>query len=147
MNTIKTFSQIFKGKFTDYVSGQIREFIKEHEGEVVNIEISVFKKRSLSQNAYIHGVLIPEFKKAMNECGWDEIRTDQDAKDWMKKEFLSYSIINKKTGEYSNLIKDTSACTTGEMTEFINVAIKFAQENMNYTIYAPNEQAEIPLKD
>jgi hypothetical protein len=145
MTALRTFSHIKNGKFTNHVAGEIRKFVTEHEGEVVRVEMFTFKKRSLSQNAYLHGVLIPEFKKAMNECGWDDIRTDQDAKDWMKKEFLSYSIVNKKTGEYTNMIKNTSELDTFEMTKFIEDAVKFALESMNYTIYLPNEQSEINL--
>ena len=142
MKDISEYTLVTKGAFNKAVKQRIVDFLASCEGKYVRITITQGKKRSLEQNSYIHGILIPEFKKALNECGWDDIRTLQQCKDYMKKEFLTYSIINTQTGEYKDMIKNTSDLTTSEMTDFINTAIKYAQENMNYRIYAPNEQSE-----
>lgn len=98
------------------------------------------KTRSLQQNAFFHGVLIPEFRMALNSVGYDEVKNDDQAKLIMKSMFLTGSITNKETGEIITYIKDTHDLTTTQMMELIEDVIKFAAENMNYQIPYPNEQ-------
>src|SRR5665213_2819863 len=79
-------------------------------------EIKRYKKpRSLPQNAYLHGVLIPCFREALNEVGYDEVKTDEQAKLLMKSMFLRRTVANHETGEVLEYIQDTSALNTFEM--------------------------------
>jgi NinB protein len=118
--------------------------IKMFEGKEVLITISKKKKRrSNNQNAYLHGCLIPDFKKALNDVGFDEIRTNEQCKDLMKALFLQTDIVNPTTGEVLKTYKNTSGLTTTEMMCFVDDAIKYAAEHMNYIIKLPNEQNEI----
>lgn len=95
----------------------------------------------MPQNAYIHAILIPLFKEALNNVGFDEIRTIEQCKDLMKALFLQTEYVNKETGEVIKSFKNTSELSTFEMTEFIEKAVKYAWENMNFRIPLPNEQA------
>ncbi len=106
-------------------------------------ESSKCNKRSLPQNAYLHGVLIPEFKNALRSVAYDEVKTDEQAKEIMKRMFLVSSVVNKETGEVLEYVKSTSELTKEEMSNLINEVIKFAAENMNYQIPFPNEQSEM----
>ena len=118
--------------------------LRQFEGEEVTISICKRKKkRSLPQNAYIHAILIPLFKEALNNVGFDEIRTTDQCKDLMKALFLQTDYVNRDTGEVIKSFKNTSELSTFEMTEFIEAAIKYAWDNMNFKIPLPNEQAQI----
>ena len=118
----------------------VKQFFSELQDGRHLLEATSKNTRSLSQNAYLHGVLIPEFKKALNSVGYDEVKNNDQAKLIMKSMFLTDSITNKETGEMIPYIKDTHNLTTVEMASLIEAVIKFAAENMNYQIGYPNEQ-------
>ena len=107
------------------------------------IEADNSKKRTLPQNAYIHGVLIPEFKKALNDVGYDEVKTNEQAKQLIKSMFLTKETVNKETGEMLKYVQDTHNLTTVELNILIDEVIKFAAEHLSYVIYLPNEQLQM----
>src|SRR5690606_37023707 len=95
--------------------------------------------RSLPQNAFLHGVLIPEFRAALNSVGYDEVKTDAQAKEIMKAMFCKRQVTNKETGEVLEYIQNTSDMTREEMSILYDEVIKFCAENMNHIIPYPNE--------
>jgi len=106
----------------------------------------IYNKRSLAQNAYLHGYLFPEARKALTGAGWDEHEvTEEIVKDFLKEKFLKTEIYNEKTGEYISYTKNTSELTTIETMYFIDQVIKWAGEYLHYTLLEPNEQVEIPI--
>lgn len=109
------------------------------------VDIKKLSRRSLPQNSYLHGVLIPEFRKALNSVGYDEVRTDGQAKEIIKAMFLKRSVVNKETGEMLDYVQRTSELSKEHMSILIDEVIKYCAENMNYQIPFPNEQLEIDL--
>lgn len=107
------------------------------------LEASPYNKRSLPQNRYLHGVLIPEFRKALNSVGYDEVKDDIQAKLIMKSMFLKRRTANKETGEVIEYIQDTSDCTKEEIGILIDEVIKFCADEMNYQIPYPGEALTI----
>lgn len=104
------------------------------------LEASSINQRSLAQNAYIHALLIPEFRKALVSVGYDEVKTDDQAKQIMKSMFLTAEIPNKETGEMIKYVRRTRNLSKGELNELIETVIKFCAEHMNYIIPYPSEQ-------
>lgn len=104
------------------------------------VEISPVNTRSLPQNAYLHGLLIPEFRKALNSVGYDSVKTDEQAKQIIKSMFLTASIYSEETKMEINYIKRTRDLSKEELNILIEEVIKFCAENMNYQIPFPNEQ-------
>lgn len=102
-------------------------------------------KRTLPMNAYLHGVLIPEFRKALNSVGYAEVKNDDQAKLILKSMFLVDSVFNKETGEVIKYVKDTHDLTTIEMSELFEEVIRFSAANMDYQIPYPNEQLKAEL--
>ena len=106
------------------------------------IRIENRNKRTLPMNAFLHGVLIPEFRKALNSVGYDEVRNDEQAKLVMKSMFLTGTIASKELGRTITYVKDTKDLTTLEMSSLFEDVIKFTAEHMSYIIPYPNEQLE-----
>lgn len=104
------------------------------------LEISPVNKRSSPQNRYLHGLLIPEFRKALNSVGYDEVKTDSQAKSILKSMFLVAETVNKETGEMIKYIRNTRDLNKEEMTILFDEVIKFTAEHMNHQIAYPNEQ-------
>lgn len=141
---IEAFGVVKNGQLQ--IKGRKQFDFQLNQFESKEVEIVVKRKRirrSGQQNNYIHAVLIPEFKAALNEVGFDEIRTNEQCKELMKGLFLQHEIVNEKSGEVLKTYKNTSELTTTEMMNFIDGAVKYALENMNYRIALPNKQTEI----
>lgn len=108
-----------------------------------NYKITIEKsdKRTNPMNNYFHGVLVPEFKQALIGVGYDEIKTDDQAKEIIKRMFLTDRVTNSETGEVLEYTKNTRDLTKEEMSNLFDEVIKFAAEKMDgYQIPYPNEQ-------
>lgn len=121
----------------------VRKIFEELTDGRYVLKIEKRNKRSLSQNKYLHGVLIPEFRAALYNAGYDEVKTDEDAKLIMKSIFLKSQIVNHETGEVIEFIKDTRKLSTIEMAELFERVWKYCAENLNYFIAAPGEKLTI----
>lgn len=118
--------------------------ISELDGRYV-VKITKANKRTLPMNGYLHGVLIPEFKNALRSVGYDEVKTNDQAKLIMKSMFLTDHIVNKETGEGIAYVKDTHKLTTTEMSALFEEVIRFAADKMNYIIAYPGEALKMNL--
>lgn len=107
------------------------------------IEISGADKRSNQQNRYLHGILIPEFRKALNGVGYGEVKTDEQAKLILKSMFLTREIPNEEGGKSVHYVQETHTLTKEEFSILVDEVIRFAADEMNYQIMYPNEQAMI----
>lgn len=126
----------------DNIKGIVNLFVGVPDGKYI-VERSRYNKRSNQQNRYLHGLLIPELKNALRYAGYDEVRTDEQAKDIMKNMFLKVHTTNINTGEVIEYTKHTSELTKAETNELIDAVIKFCAESLNYPIAYPNEQMNL----
>lgn len=101
------------------------------------------RKRSNEQNAYFHGVVVPMVSEAMTEAGWREAVDLGWVKAFIKKQFLTRTAFNEKTGEGVEFIQDTSALTTSEFMDLIADVQKWGSEYLNIYIPDPNEQTSL----
>lgn len=105
------------------------------------IRIDSFKKRTLNQNAYYHGVVVPMIKHGLNNIGYNEVRTNEDAHEVLKHLFLKRNIVNHNTGEVMATIAGSTAnLKTVEFNSFLEDIWQWAKEYLNIHIPAPNEQ-------
>lgn len=119
---------------------QIRKMFNSLKDGKYNVEVTKITKRSNQQNRYLHGLLIPEFRRALNSVGYDEVKSDEQAKEIMKQMFLKRQTVNKDTGEVLEYVQQTRDLTKEENNILIEEVIKFCAEHMNYQIPYPNEQ-------
>lgn len=95
-------------------------------------------KRSGNQNAYLHGIVIPMVYQGLREAGYDDVRSNEDAKYFIKMLFLKKKIHNPNTDETVEIPRHTSELTTLEMNEFIEDIIKWGAEYLLIQIPYPN---------
>ena len=125
----------------------VQERIKLLQDGEYTVEIKRYRKpRSQQQNAYLHGVLIPCFREALNEAGYDEVRDDVQAKEIIKQMFLKKKIVNKDTGEVLEYVQNTSELSTEETAKLYEDVWKWTAENLNYVIPSPGQQSELILE-
>lgn len=120
-----------------------KQYLNDLPAGRYKVRIENEDKRTSAQNRYLHGILIPEFKNALRSVGYDEVKTNEQTKEILKKMFLTTQITNKETGEVLEYVRGTSELNIQEMTVFIDEVIKFAAENMHYVIPLPNEQLTV----
>ena len=118
------------------------ESIKKYEGKDVCISIEKKKrKRSLSQNAYYHGVVVGLIKEGFVSMGHDGIDS-QNVHAFLTGRFLFKEIINENGGEVIRIPMGTSGLTTTEMMVYIDQCAQFASEYLNVIIPPPSSQTE-----
>jgi len=123
------------------------KFIRNLKDGKWMLEASPYNRRSIPQNRYLHGILIPEFRLGLNDVGYDEVKDDAQAKEIMKAMFLKRRIINKETGEVLEYTQHTSDLTKEEMNILFDEVIKFSAEHLNRQIMYPNEQSMMSYGD
>ena len=127
--------------FLDVVNGRLKNVIPIADGRY-HFTIKKKNNRSLPQNAYYHGCIVPEIKRGMYEIGYDEISTNQ-VHELLKAKFLQKEIINKHDGEVIYVPGSTAKLTTIEFNEFIEKCQKFAAEYLGIVIADPNTQVSL----
>lgn len=104
------------------------------------VTVKDYRKRSLPQNAYYHGVMVPMIQKGLFENGFDDVTTNEEAHEIIKMEFLSKRVVSKQTGDVKDIYGSTKKLTISEFNEFIEKVCKWAAEYLGITIPSPNEE-------
>ena len=123
MSKMRTTIQKEKGKILD--RDRLRLFFDGLPDGKFTLEADDSAERTSPQNRYLHGVLLPEWRKALNYAGYNEVRNDEHAKLLLKSMFQ---------------VEHTSRLNTVDFNKLVNDAIQFAAEHMNHQIPYPNEK-------
>lgn len=99
------------------------------------------KKRSLSQNAYYWGVVVPLVKKGLNDVGYR--MTTEITHDYLKTNFNIIEIANEINGEIISFIGSTTEMSTSQMMDYFAKITQWAAEYLGVQIPEPNEQLKI----
>lgn len=141
---------IFNGEVSE--SGKLKIFKrKEFESEMLmfagkKVILTVEKKtrkRSLCQNSFYWGVVVPMVRAGLLDTGY-KLSLEQ-THDLLKMMFLEKEIVNEKTGEILKSIKSTTELTTTDFMVFIDDVQRWASEYLSIVIPSPGEQIEIEL--
>lgn len=94
----------------------------------------VRQQRSLSQNAYLFGVVYPAVCPALTECEGEDVDS-LTAHEFFKERFLRKAIVNKNTGEvlggYSRSSVDLDVA---EFSTFLQKVIEFAYDKLGVVV-------------
>lgn len=100
-------------------------------------------KRTSQMNRYLHGVLLPVVKEALRGAGWNNIKTIEDAKDFVKVKFLRYDVVNENTGEVVTMFRNTSALTKLQFMELVQDVQIWLLDMFGIHLPMPGEQSEL----
>lgn len=104
------------------------------------VRVDVFKKRTLPQNAYYHGVVVPMVREGLYNIGYNEVKTNEDAHEILKHLFLKKKMVNEKNGDEITLASSTAELKTVEFNVYLEEIWQWASDYLGIVIPAPNEQ-------
>lgn len=118
----------------------LRDYLNELPEGKYKVVITKADKRTLQQNDWLHAVL-PQIKEALRDtAGYNEIRTDDDAKDFLKSMFFKKQVTNGiETVEIIQGTSDTSKLDFASKAEDI---IIWAQQYLGIDVAPPGKQFE-----
>ena len=138
--------QIFYGKVKDGTvklasKSEFQAAVTALEGSEVEITISKKKKqRSLQQNAYYFGVIIPMLRQGLIDTGLRVSKSETH--EMLKSKFLKKEIINEKTGEIFEYIGSTTEMSTVDFMGFIAEIQMWASTYLSLYLPDPGEQLQ-----
>lgn len=101
------------------------------------------KQRSLPQDKYYWSICLDMVLEALNDAGYDEVKTKDDAHVVVKSLFLKRNVVNHSTGQVIEIIGSTKDLTTVQFNDFIEKIAKWLAEFFGVTLPLPNQQAKI----
>jgi hypothetical protein len=105
------------------------------------LRISRAGKRSIMQNGYYWGCVIPAIQSGLYDLGTEADK--EEIHEWMKAKFNYAELVNEITGQYERLPLSTTKLTKLEFCEYIEKIVRFAAEFLNVVIPDPGQSAEI----
>lgn len=122
---------------------QVRDFFNQLPTGKWLLKAERKDKRTTSQNSYLHAAMLPVIRDALREAGWNDIKTIYDAKRFLKGEFLRYDIVNEKTGEVKEGIRDTSDLTKLQFMQLVTDVQIWLLDYFNIELPLPGEQVKM----
>lgn len=132
---------IIDGVSAPHSSSAIRKAFAECATGRYLLKLEKRDKRTNDQNAYLH-TIFPLIRNGLQDIGYREVKTADDAKWVCKSLFLSYEIENG-TGGKIRMVKRTRDLTKDEMSAFIEEVIQWAAEYLGVVIEPPLTQTQI----
>jgi hypothetical protein len=138
MKSIEIITQVHSGNFKRN-RNEILKAIQQFEGKTIIFKLSILsKKRSLEQNSYYWGVIIPITKNAISES-WGEVWSTEKTHEFLKSKFLFYEKINTETSEIIRVPKSTTENTTTDQENYYSEIREFLKEWFNVDCPLPNK--------
>jgi len=137
-----TYGRVINGALKLANKTEFKADIANFEGKEVVITVEVkSKKRSLKQNRYYWGVVVPLVKDGMIEVGYR--MTKESTHEYLLSNFNIIELVNEHSGEILKSIGRTTEMSTVEITTYFEKIAEWSLEYLNVIIPIPNEQLEI----
>ncbi len=101
------------------------------------------KKRSIDQNKYYWGVVVPMVKHGLLDIGYRI--TTEGTHEYLKSEFNIKEIVNERTGEILKTIGSTTEMSTVDMLNYFDTIRQWSSEYLGVYIPEPSEQLRIEV--
>jgi len=124
-------------------SSFLQDVSKFKDGDYVITVEKRKKKRSVEQNRYYWGVIVPLVLEGLTEAGW-RYTIDQVHED-LKRDFNIVEIVNEVSGEIRKTIGSTTEMSTSQMLNYFAKITQWAAEYLNVQIPEPGEQLQITI--
>lgn len=93
--------------------------------------------RTLDQNDYYWGVVMPICLSGMIDAGWEGIKDTKVLHELFKTWFTQRTVINRFSGTQETIPESTKNMTTKEFSAFVDMVKDYAQEYLGVTIPEP----------
>ncbi len=101
------------------------------------------KKRSLSQNAYYRGAVIPSVIDALVDNGYPRSELSNEVvHELLKGKFLQKEVVSDQ-GEILKVTKSTTELSTVEFLTYIDDIVRWCASVLSYVIPEPNSQSTL----
>lgn len=115
------------------------EVLNSYEGKQVVIEIDKWKnERSLLQNNYYWGVVVPLVREGLKDAGMK--MSKEETHELLKYKFLQVEKVNEETGEVFKFLGSSAELTTTQFMDYISDIQQWSSEYLSVSIPSPNEQ-------
>ena len=131
----------FKASELSGAMARINQYVKPDCSYVLDLH-KAKTKRSLNQNKYYWGVIIPCIQNGLFETQGEWLTHDA-THEFLKSNFNYKELVNESSGEIIKLPKSTTESDTFDFEEYLDKCRLFADEFLNIIIPMPNEQTEI----
>ena len=139
---IKLPVQIKHGKFASNLP-TINEIMKAYEGHTIMVTFEKRRnKRSISQNNYYHGVIVPIWGNIFRE-EWNEIKSLEEVHGFLKVNYNFEEKYNEKSDKYVRIVKSTTDNSVVEQEVYHKRCRDAAYELFNVIIPLPDTEMEI----
>ena len=119
---------------------EFRKFFRELKMGKHLVTVKDMRKRSLPQNAYYWGVVVPMVKRGLNDAGYDEVSNNEDAHEVLKHVHLRRRMVSKQTGEVIDIAGSSAKLNVSEFNDYIENICRWSAEYLGVVIPSPNEQ-------
>ena len=108
------------------------------------VTITKYKKsRSLNQNNFYHGCVVPAVKDGLVDMGFDKYLMDNETvHEFLKSKFLKQDV-GVESGEFITITKSTAKLSTTEFIDYIAEIQAWSSTFLNIYIPDPGEQSEL----
>lgn len=113
-----------------------REYWNNAADGTYQVEIKKLSKRTLQQNAWLHAIL-PIIKEALNDAGYSEVKTNEDAKLVIKALFFKKVISNGVND--IEVIEGTSQKDKTDFAAKAEEIILWARDYLNIDVAPPGK--------
>lgn len=100
----------------------------------------IARKRSLAQNSYYWGCVVPLVREGLVNNGFREVKTNEDAHEVMKALFLKRKIKNEESGDIIEINGSTQKLTTVEFMTYLEEIAQWAASYLGLHVPEPNSQ-------
>jgi hypothetical protein len=120
----------------------VRKFFNGLDDGRYFVTAKSLRRRSIPTNSFLH-VIFTMLVDPLREAGWNNIRTMEDAKEFIKALFLTVTDRNEKTGEEVKRVRHTSELNQEEANQFIDDIYQWSAEYLSYIIPEPRKQMQL----
>jgi tRNA A-37 threonylcarbamoyl transferase component Bud32 len=138
---------IYSGTVTDVIKIHRQndfkaDVVRNFAGKDITITIErKRRKRSLMQNAYYFGVVLPMVMSGLNDAGYKVSK--ESTHEFLKATFNKKELVNESTGEILQTVGSTAQMSTSEMMDYFAEITQWAVEFLNVQIPEPGEQIKL----
>ena len=130
--------KVYNGSFPSYMNDMLKSFIKSNEGKTLEIKISIRRgKRSLPQNRFYWGVVIPIIHDAFKQLG--HRLNPEEVHFFLKQKFNYHTVVTEHGELIGELPKSTTELNKLEFMEYIDKITQWCAEILNIQIPEPKQ--------